>query len=359
MTWSLAMIVKNEAAVLARCLDSVKDLMDEIIIVDTGSTDATVEIAKIYTDKIYHFDWINDFAAARNFSFSKATCDYIMWLDADDFFADSEREKLIELKKTFNPELDVAYLKYNVGFDSQGNVTLSNYRERILKRSRNFQWAEPVHECITVSGMSQQFDIAVTHGEKNRTHTHRNLEIYESQETLTDRGTFYYARELKTHNRTHDAIKQYTLFLDNGRGWREDNIRSCYDLADCYHKLEEPLSAVKYLFQTFLYDKPRAETCCKIGNYFFEKRDYHNATYWYDLALNPNSHVEAGFFNPDYCDFIPTIQLCIIFDRLGKHDLAYEYHLRTKDMKPTHPSVIYNENYFTTLFDAAAQEEEK
>jgi len=349
-TWSLAMIVKNEAAVLARCLDSIKEIVDEIIIVDTGSTDETVEIAKLYTDKVFHFDWINDFAAARNFSFSKATCDYIMWLDADDFFADSERKKLLEYKKNFNPELDVAYLKYNVGFDAQGNVTLSNYRERILKRSRNFQWSEPVHECIVVSGPTEHVDIAVTHGAKNRTHTHRNLEIYESQTTLTDRGTFYYARELKTHNRLQEAIVKYTLFLDNQRGWREDNIRSCYDLADCYKHLEQPETAVKYLFQTFLYDKPRAETCCKIGDYFFEKRDYHNATYWYDLALNPNSHFEAGFFNPDYCDFIPSIQLCIIFDRLGNHELAYDYHLKTKKMKPDHPSVKYNDNYFEKLF---------
>ena len=69
---SLCMIVKNEELVLGRCLDSVKNLMDEIIIVDTGSTDKTKEIASLYTNKIYDFPWINDFAAARNFSFSKA-----------------------------------------------------------------------------------------------------------------------------------------------------------------------------------------------------------------------------------------------------------------------------------------------
>ena len=68
---SLCMIVKNEEQVLARCLDSVRGLMDEIIIVDTGSTDQTKAIAAKYTDKIYDFEWISDFAAARNFAFSK------------------------------------------------------------------------------------------------------------------------------------------------------------------------------------------------------------------------------------------------------------------------------------------------
>ena len=77
ITISLCMIVKNEEKLLARCLDSIADLMDEMIIVDTGSTDRTKEIAARYTDKIYDFSWIGDFAAARNFAFSKASMEYI------------------------------------------------------------------------------------------------------------------------------------------------------------------------------------------------------------------------------------------------------------------------------------------
>ena len=73
ITLSLCMIVKDEEDVLGRCIDSVKSIVDEIIIVDTGSVDATKDIAKSYTDKVYDFKWIDDFSAARNFSFSKAT----------------------------------------------------------------------------------------------------------------------------------------------------------------------------------------------------------------------------------------------------------------------------------------------
>ena len=72
ITVSLCMIVKNEEQILQRCLDSLAGLMDEIIIVDTGSTDATKEIAARYTDQVYDFVWVNDFSAARNFAFSKA-----------------------------------------------------------------------------------------------------------------------------------------------------------------------------------------------------------------------------------------------------------------------------------------------
>ena len=84
VTISVCMIVKNEEAVLARCLDSIRGIADEIIIVDTGSTDKTKEIASNYTKHIYDFTWVNDFSVARNFAFSKATKDYIYSADADE-----------------------------------------------------------------------------------------------------------------------------------------------------------------------------------------------------------------------------------------------------------------------------------
>lgn len=78
------MIVKNEAHRLQNCLDSVKPVVDEIVIVDTGSTDQTVKIAKQATPKVYHFHWCDDFAQARNYSLSKASGEWILVLDADE-----------------------------------------------------------------------------------------------------------------------------------------------------------------------------------------------------------------------------------------------------------------------------------
>lgn len=84
MKLSLAMIARNEARCLARCLASVRAVVDEIILTDTGSTDATVQIAKDYGARVSHFTWCNDFAAARNFALSQATGDWILVLDADE-----------------------------------------------------------------------------------------------------------------------------------------------------------------------------------------------------------------------------------------------------------------------------------
>src|ERR1700733_5202223 len=82
---SLAMIVKNEARCLARCLRSVQGIVDEIIVADTGSTDDTPKIARESGAKILHFDWVGDFAAARNFALDQTSGDWILVLDADEW----------------------------------------------------------------------------------------------------------------------------------------------------------------------------------------------------------------------------------------------------------------------------------
>ena len=81
-TLSLCMIVKDEETVLPRCLESVQGLFDEIVVIDTGSTDQTREIARSFGAEVFDFQWRDDFSVARNFSFSKATGDYLFWMDA-------------------------------------------------------------------------------------------------------------------------------------------------------------------------------------------------------------------------------------------------------------------------------------
>ncbi len=85
---SLCLIVKNEEETLHKSLDSVKNIAQEIIVVDTGSIDRTKEIALNFTDKVYDFAWCNDFSKARNFSISKASNDWILVLDADEVVTD-------------------------------------------------------------------------------------------------------------------------------------------------------------------------------------------------------------------------------------------------------------------------------
>src|SRR5690625_6404854 len=98
VTVSLCMIVKDEEQVLERCLKSVYDLVEEINVVDTGSTDKTIEIAKKYTDRVFHFKWTGKFKDARNKSFNYATKEYIFYIDADDVLLERSEEHTSELQ---------------------------------------------------------------------------------------------------------------------------------------------------------------------------------------------------------------------------------------------------------------------
>ncbi|WP_410993776.1 glycosyltransferase [Bacillus cereus] len=91
---SLCMIVKNEEYNLDKCLQSTEGIPDEIIIVDTGSADKTKEVALRWTPNVLDFEWINDFAAARNYAFECATQEYIFWLDADDILLPEEQKNI-------------------------------------------------------------------------------------------------------------------------------------------------------------------------------------------------------------------------------------------------------------------------
>jgi len=143
---SLCMIVKNEEDVLERCLNSAADLVDEIIIVDTGSTDRTKEIAARFTDKVFDFPWQDDFAAARNESFSHASMDYCMWLDADDLLLEEDQKSFLALKESLDPTVSVVMAPYHTGFDGSGRVTFFYYRERLIKNHTGMCWMGAVHE---------------------------------------------------------------------------------------------------------------------------------------------------------------------------------------------------------------------
>ena len=164
ITISLCMIVKNEEQVLARCLDSVADLMDEIVIVDTGSTDRTKEIAARYTDKVYDFVWIDDFSAARNFAFSKASMDYIYSADADEVLDEENRKRYRILKETLLPEIEIVQMKYanQLQFGTVYNFD-EEYRPKLFKRLREFEWQNPIHETVRLEPIVYDSDIVITH----------------------------------------------------------------------------------------------------------------------------------------------------------------------------------------------------
>jgi glycosyltransferase involved in cell wall biosynthesis len=149
-TITLCMIVKNEEDYLRRCLDSASNKVDQIIIVDTGSTDATVEIAKEYTDQIYSFKWVNDFSAARNEAIKYATSDYILIMDADEYLDESS-----DLKKDISSGLDYYFLKVH-NLLSQGRQ-INHTSIRLFANKIGLFYQNRLHEHLNVLDENKAF----------------------------------------------------------------------------------------------------------------------------------------------------------------------------------------------------------
>lgn len=346
---SLCMIVRNEEDSLGRCLASVKEAVDEIVIVDTGSTDRTKEIAASFGAVIYDFEWIDDFAAARNYAFEQATQTFILWLDADDVLEAEDLRRLLALKSKELP-YDSITMNYHLTFDSAGNPVYSLRRNRLVRRASGFRWHGPVHEYLGVSGRIHHSDIAVTH-RKERQHTDRNLRIYlkrlEAGEEFSPRDQYYFANELRDHARFEEAAEWYEKFLESGRGWVEDEIGACMKQADCFGRLRQSGRQIASLLRTLSYDVPRAEFCCRLGAVFLEQKRYQQAVYWFTQAtlLEKPANLMGATDNAAWT-WLPHLQLTVCYDRMGDRSKAIEHHKKARSYNPNHPSIVYNEKFY-------------
>ena len=172
--------------------------------------------------------------------------------------------------------------------------------------------------------------------------------IRSSGTELNPREQFYYARELYYHKRYTDAITVYEKFLNDGMGWVENCIGACQFLAYCYYELGEETKALSALLRSLEYDVPRAELCCDIGNHFFHRNRLEQAVFWYEQAANcPRNDLSGGFVQPDCYGYIPYLQLCVCYDRLGDSYKAQRYNELAGAIKPNDPAVLQNRDYFS------------
>lgn len=364
MTISGCLIVKNEENVLKRCLDSFSPLLDEIIVVDTGSSDKTKEIAASYDKvKLFDYKWKDDFGDARNTSFGHATGDYLMWIDADDYLDEKSLSVLKTLKDNNTiSQFDSIYMPY-VNFknnDMSSSEFFPFNRHRIVKRECGFKWEGKIHEYLNVVEFSNNF-LTLSVNEAFITHLHdkpytdRNLKIYrkmeKKNEILTARDTFYYANELFDNNLYEEAAKWYIKALEFKDLWRIDALNACAKMFNIYYNhLDNSELAVEYAFKSFKYSKPRADICCYIGLYFLDNNNNEMAKYWYEKAYNNIPYGdESTFVTSSHWTTTPLLQLCVIHWRMGAYISAAEINELVGKYDPLNPNYLYNISLFSKM----------
>ncbi len=207
MKLSACLITKNEERCLARGIESMKDIIDELIVVDTGSTDSTVEIAESFGAKIFHFQWIDDFAAARNYAIEQATGDWILFLDADQWFctpgdARNLKQYLINLK--LPNAYALALRELNVDRREPTVVKEQIMTCRVFRNIPACRYRRPIHEQITKpAGMLLVYDEEL---EVALFHDGYSLDIIE-EKILRNNEILYRMLE----ENPHDVISHYYL----------------------------------------------------------------------------------------------------------------------------------------------------
>ena len=348
-TISLVLIVRDVEKTIDKCLQSFQSCVDEIVIVDTGSIDNTLEIIKRYTDKIYHFEWIDDFSAARNFSFEKCTKDYLLWCDGDDYILPADVEKL---KNYDFEDKDIIICPYVYAHDKYGNDELITARERIIKRSLNLKWQEEIHEYIPLNGLKMGIsDIKIHHNKQYGT-SERNLTILERiiEKNPSSRNLYYLAKEYTDFGRHDEAIEYFHKFLDCEGAFWENVYQAHTALANCFLIKGDEKKFKEHILESIKIEDRQAEPFYYMGLYYLNKglennymSFYSRAIPWFETCLNIRRPPELfASYRPKFYTWAPAINLVLCYNTLGEIQKAYDYNNKVLEYRPNYPEALKN-----------------
>ncbi|HEU0169356.1 MAG TPA: glycosyltransferase family 2 protein, partial [Chloroflexota bacterium] len=149
---SVCLIVRDEERNLERCLTSLEPLAADVVVVDTGSSDATPALAQRLGARLFHFAWCDDFAAARNASLAQARGEWVMWIDADEALAQAQPDALSGLLEGSAP----AYLMAQKSLSEAGAVDSIAWQRRLVRRATHPRFQGRVHEQLIVDGIADE-----------------------------------------------------------------------------------------------------------------------------------------------------------------------------------------------------------
>lgn len=224
-------IAKNEEDNIGYCLSHLKSVVDEQIVVDTGSTDRTVEIAKELGAKAFHFDWIDDFSAARNFALEKAKGDWIIFIDCDEYFSDESISMIRENIKRIHGNRNINGIKNElINIDKDKNVlsTTKNISPRIFRNRKSIRYTKKIHEyLIDTKNIKNEYTVACIDGndikimhtgydqniaqKKNKKERNVNMLKKELDENPTDSHLNLYVSNSLYMNQQYSEALHYAL----------------------------------------------------------------------------------------------------------------------------------------------------
>ena len=349
------MIVKNGAEHLAQTLESAAQFCDELVVVDTGSTDNTVEIAESFGAKVFHYEWIDDFAAARNESLKHCTGEWIIWLDCGDVIPQKSIEGFQNLKQFLAGEGGAAFnyvwLNINRGIADDGSVVFRFNTPRLMRRSAKPKWVGAVHEYLDGSGDKAMIGQGAWVDDPLALHnqpTDRNIKILKrllDEGDTSTRTAYYYANELRDHKRWDEAIEAYKHFLGmNYYSW--EHYDALISVSICHRSKNDIESAVDSYFRAVKFDPTRAEAFVGLGDITYERQQWQQALPFYRAAMEATRPVE-GFVLETCYTWLPLDRLAVCYGNLGRLDEAISLTIEALKSCPEQERLLGNLRLYT------------
>jgi len=333
-TIGLCLIAKDEEDNIERLYESVKGCFDEIYLTDTGSTDQTVPIAERLGMTVSHFKWVDDFAAARNFSFAQAKTDYVCWLDLDDCLIN--KESFIHWRDSVMGLGDMWLAKYDYASNENGDPICTFARERVIKSGLGLRWKYFIHEGILpTNGRKIMAQYATTWKVKHlrtdkdlQKDQSRNLAILEKNlDKLDARMKYYYGKELFENKREFDSIKWLVEAAADKTLEQHDRILAIQYACYAYMKVNQFEKAVDIAFTGLQYSPQRAEFLTVLGDCYIKMNRPMDAAPYYFAAKNCmpvglGAVASPIFSTADHYNVYPTNQIARIYANTGRIDDA-------------------------------------
>lgn len=323
---TLCMIVKatdDEAKLLDRCLKYVAQYVDEICLTITGENEACEKVAKKYKAKVSHFTWVKDFAKARNFNFSQATNEFILWLDCDDILKGAERleSTVLAMKKNGT---DAGVMNYLYDFDDNGECTVKHLKTRIVKKD-SVQWVGAVHEdfdqlreisAVMIKGIEVMH---LTDNERAEVASERNLEIAQKllkEEPNDPRNLWLVANAERGIGNIPEAVEAYKLFVKKSMS-EEEKYLAYLNLADLTNETD-------YAYKALEIRPNYPNAYFKLGELLVENKRT-SARDFIEIGLQlPKPEDTIIVHNPRDYDYNPLMLLMRIHFELGQYKKALE-----------------------------------
>lgn len=359
------MICKNEQSNIGTLLDQVCPVLEEVIVVDTGSTDRTLEILKEKQHQypnlvVDHFEWIKDFSAARNYAFSKATREFVLWLDADDLVDPVELRKF---KDEFlpDPNVDCWILDYIYSRYPNGEPQTVLGRERFIRRSVNPTWVGAIHETINISGMrTMKYEpLKVIHNQQGKVLDYnRNIEILASEYAKNPddpRTAYYYGKELfdRVDPKGIEILNHFVSLSEKKWCWYDDVCNALSRLAFddiVNNRFKEALQKADRIYHLDG-SRLRAESYWVYGRVEQKLQNYKVAIRWFERCFDGQPPSPA-VINREYYTWNPAYQISECYLELGDFDNAVRWFDKVVETIPlTNPLVkTLEEKIFDKFF---------